>query len=73
MNALRAELLKAVTTRLLLWFGLGLLAFLLLVLSIHIGSHDLLSLSPEIRLCPAGTLERAPGKAVRVVDRRPRA
>jgi hypothetical protein len=26
MNALRAELLKAVTTRLLLWFGLGLLA-----------------------------------------------
>lgn len=40
MNALRAELLKAVTTRLLLWFGLGLLAFLLLVLSIHIGSHD---------------------------------
>ena len=45
MNALRAELLKAVTTRLLLWFGLGLLAFLLLVLSIHIGSHDLLSLS----------------------------
>jgi len=35
--------------------------------------HDLLSLSPEIRLCPAGTLERAPGKAVRVVDRRPRA
>jgi len=35
--------------------------------------HDLLSLSPEIRLCPAGTIERAPGKAVRVVDRRPRA
>ena len=35
--------------------------------------HDLLSLSPEIRLCAAGTLERAPGKAVRVVDRRPRA
>src|SRR5205085_1687217 len=44
MNALRAELLKAVTTRLLLWFGLGLLAFLVLVLSIHIGSHDLQSL-----------------------------
>ena len=40
MNALRAELLKAVTTRLLLWLGLGLLAFLLLVLSIHIGSED---------------------------------
>jgi phenylacetate-CoA ligase len=35
--------------------------------------HDLLSLSPEIRLCPPGTIERAPGKAVRVVDRRPRA
>ena len=25
---------------------------------------------PEIRLCPVGTLERPPGKAVRVVDRR---
>jgi phenylacetate-CoA ligase len=34
--------------------------------------HDLLSLSPEIRLCPAGTIERPLGKAVRVVDRRPR-
>lgn len=34
--------------------------------------HDLLSLSPEIRLCAAGTIERAQGKAVRVVDRRPR-
>jgi phenylacetate-CoA ligase len=32
--------------------------------------HDLLALSVEIRLCPAGTLERPPGKAVRVVDRR---
>jgi phenylacetate-CoA ligase len=32
--------------------------------------HDRLSLSPEIRLCPPGTIERAPGKAVRVVDRR---
>jgi ABC-2 type transport system permease protein len=40
MSALRAELLKAGTTRLLLWFGLGLVAFLVLVLSIHIGSHD---------------------------------
>jgi len=40
VNALRAELLKAVTTRLLLWLGLGLLAFLLLVLSIHIGSEN---------------------------------
>jgi phenylacetate-coenzyme A ligase PaaK-like adenylate-forming protein len=35
--------------------------------------HDLLSLSPEIRLCAAGTIERAPGKSVRVVDRRARA
>ena len=34
--------------------------------------QDLLSLSPEIRLCPAGTIERPLGKAVRVVDRRPR-
>jgi phenylacetate-CoA ligase len=34
--------------------------------------RDLLSLSPEIRLCPAGTLERPAGKAVRAVDRRPR-
>jgi ABC-2 type transport system permease protein len=40
MNAFRAELLKATTTRLLLWFGLGLFAFLVLVLSIHIGSND---------------------------------
>src|SRR6184192_2644202 len=34
--------------------------------------HDALALGPEIRLCPAGTLERPQGKAVRVVDRRPR-
>ena len=34
--------------------------------------HDLLSLGPEIRLCAAGTIERAPGKTVRVVDRRAR-
>ena len=33
--------------------------------------HDRLSLSPEIRLSPAGTIERPPGKAVRVIDRRP--
>ena len=32
--------------------------------------HDLLSITPEIRLCAAGTIERAPGKSVRVVDRR---
>src|SRR5262249_40940873 len=35
--------------------------------------HDALALSPEIRLCPAGSLQRPQGKAVRVVDRRPRA
>ena len=32
--------------------------------------HDLLSLSPEIRLCTPGAIERPQGKAVRVVDRR---
>ena len=31
-----------------------------------------LALSPEVRLCTPGSIERAPGKAVRVVDRRPR-
>jgi phenylacetate-CoA ligase len=34
--------------------------------------QDRLALGPEISLCPLGTLERLPGKAVRVVDRRPR-
>lgn len=38
MNVLRAELLKATTTRLLLWFGLGVLAFLALVVSTHVGT-----------------------------------
>ena len=32
--------------------------------------HDALALSPEIRLCAPGAIERAQGKAVRVVDRR---
>jgi phenylacetate-CoA ligase len=32
--------------------------------------QDRLALGPEISLCPLGTLERLPGKAVRVVDRR---
>jgi len=32
--------------------------------------RDLLTLSPEIRLCRFGELERPAGKAVRVVDRR---
>lgn len=34
--------------------------------------HDLLALSPEVRLCGVGTIERREGKAVRVVDRRGR-
>ncbi len=32
--------------------------------------HDLLVLSPDVRLLPLGEIERPPGKAVRVVDRR---
>jgi phenylacetate-CoA ligase len=32
--------------------------------------HDLLALSPEVRLCAIGAIERPQGKAVRVVDRR---
>ena len=32
--------------------------------------RDRLGVTAEIRLCPFGSLERAPGKAVRVVDRR---
>jgi len=32
--------------------------------------HDLLALSPEVRLCAMGTIERPQGKAIRVVDRR---
>jgi len=34
--------------------------------------HDALALSPEVRLCARGAIERAQGKAVRIVDRRPR-
>jgi phenylacetate-CoA ligase len=34
--------------------------------------QDALALSPEVRLCALGAIERAQGKAVRVVDRRPR-
>jgi phenylacetate-CoA ligase len=33
--------------------------------------HDALALSPDVALCAPGTIERAQGKAVRVVDRRP--
>ncbi len=32
--------------------------------------HDLLALSPEVRLVPEGSIERPQGKAIRVVDRR---
>lgn len=32
--------------------------------------HDLLGLTPDVELVPVGTIERRPGKAVRVVDRR---
>ena len=34
--------------------------------------QDRLALGPEISLCPLGTLERPQGKALRVLDRRPR-
>jgi ABC-type transport system involved in multi-copper enzyme maturation permease subunit len=44
VNALRAELLKATTTRLLLWFGLGLVAFIVLVVSVHVATSDLFDL-----------------------------
>jgi ABC-2 type transport system permease protein len=47
VNALRAELLKAVTTRLLLWFGLALLALLAFVLSTRIGTEQLFSLERQ--------------------------
>lgn len=47
MSVLRAELLKVLTTRLLLWFALGLVAFVALVVSIHVGSTDRLSLATE--------------------------
>lgn len=32
--------------------------------------YDMLGLSPEVELVPVGHIERAPGKAIRVVDRR---
>ena len=34
--------------------------------------QERLTLTADVRLCPAGTIERAPGKAVRVVDHRAR-
>jgi phenylacetate-CoA ligase len=34
--------------------------------------HDAIALSPEVRLCALGTIERPQGKAVRVIDRRRR-
>jgi ABC-2 type transport system permease protein len=45
VNAFRAELLKARTTRLLVWYGAGLAGFLVLVVSIHVGSDDRLDLA----------------------------
>jgi ABC-type transport system involved in multi-copper enzyme maturation permease subunit len=47
VNVVRAELVKALTTRLLLWFALGLVGFLGLVVSIHVGSSDRFSLATE--------------------------
>jgi ABC-2 type transport system permease protein len=44
VNAFRAELLKVATTRLLLWLGLGLVAFIVLVISVHVGTGDPLEL-----------------------------
>jgi ABC-2 type transport system permease protein len=44
VNALRAELLKARTTRLLLWFALGLVGFIVLVVSVHVATSDPLEL-----------------------------
>ena len=34
--------------------------------------HDAIALSPDVRLCAVGTIERPQGKAVRVIDRRRR-
>jgi ABC-2 type transport system permease protein len=45
VSLLRAELLKAFSTRLLLWYALGLLALLVFVLSTRIGSDNVFSLS----------------------------
>lgn len=44
MNSFRAELLKARTTRLLLWYGVGLAAFLILIVSVHVATGQRLDL-----------------------------
>jgi ABC-2 type transport system permease protein len=44
MNPFRAELLKATTTRLLVWYAAGLAAFLIFVVSVHVGTDDRLDL-----------------------------
>lgn len=44
MSSFRAELLKARTTRLLLWYGLGLTGFLVLVVSVHVGTGNRIDL-----------------------------
>jgi hypothetical protein len=40
VNAFRAELLKARTTRLLLWYAFALAAFLVFVVSVHVGTDE---------------------------------
>jgi ABC-2 type transport system permease protein len=45
MRLLRAELLKLVTTRLLLWLGLLVVGFEVLVIALHVGHDSLESLS----------------------------
>lgn len=49
MSAFRAELLKARTTRLLLWFAIGLAGFIVLVVSVHVGTSDPLELDSPAR------------------------
>jgi ABC-2 type transport system permease protein len=59
VSAFRAELLKARTTRLLLWYGVGLAAFLTLVVSIHVGTgqrFDLAEASSQRSLFAAAGL-----------------
>jgi ABC-2 type transport system permease protein len=59
VNVFRAELLKARTTRLLLWYAVGLAAFLTLVVSIHVGTgqrFDLAEASSQRSLFSAAGL-----------------
>ena len=43
----RAEILKVLTTRLLLWLGLLVIAFEVLVIALHVGHDSLDSLASE--------------------------